>query len=72
MSNKRKIALSGIGFLASISLLVISAILAEEALISAPFAVALTIISIILVIVRYIILNKRYNEYKKQFNRISQ
>ncbi len=51
MSNKRKIALSGIGFLASISLLVISAILAEEAIISAPFAVALTIISIILVIV---------------------
>ena len=39
-------------------------------------AVVLTIIvaimSIVLVIVRYIILNKRYNEYKKQFNRISQ
>ena len=49
MRNKSKIILSIIGVVASIALLVITAVLAEEAIISAASAVALTVISVILV-----------------------
>ena len=48
MSNKSKFTLSIIGVIASTALLVVSAILAEEAIISATSAVVLTVISIIL------------------------
>lgn len=49
MSNKLKIILSVIGVVISTALLVISAILAEEVLISSVSAVVLTTISVILV-----------------------
>lgn len=51
MSNKKRIVLSIFGVVASIALLIATATLAEEAIISAALAVALTIISVILVIV---------------------
>ena len=51
MSNKRKMVLSAVGFIASIALLIVTAMLAEEAIISASLAVTLTIVSAILVIV---------------------
>lgn len=51
MSNKRKTLLSVIGFIASITLLIVTAILAEESIISAFLAVALTIISVILIFI---------------------
>lgn len=43
--------LSAIGFIASIALLIVTVMLAEEAIIEASLAVALTIISVVLVIV---------------------
>ena len=46
MNNKRKIILSVIGVVISTALLVISAILAEEAVISSAFAIVLTTISV--------------------------
>ena len=49
MSNKTKIILSAIGVVISMALLVISAILAEETVISSISATLLTIISIVLV-----------------------
>ncbi len=51
MKNKGKVVLSIVGVVLSIALLVITAILAEEAVISAVSAVALTVISAILVFV---------------------
>ncbi len=51
MSSKKQIAVSIIGVVASVALLVVTAILAEEVIISASLAVVLTIISVILVLV---------------------
>ena len=51
MSNRGKITLSVIGVVISLSLLVISTILAEEALISPALATALVVISAIMVFV---------------------
>ena len=51
MSNKRKMILSAIGFIASVTLLVVTVMLAEEAIIDAFLAVVLTVISVILVLV---------------------
>ncbi len=51
MSNLKKIVLSIVGVVASITLLVITAMLAEDAIISASLAVVLTITSVILVFV---------------------
>ena len=51
MSDKKKTVLSAIGFITSVVLLVIIAMLAKEAIISAALAVALTILSVILVLV---------------------
>ena len=51
MSNKGKIILSVIGVVLSIALLVVSTILAEEALISPATATVLIIISVILVFI---------------------
>ncbi|MBQ9985570.1 MAG: hypothetical protein IJP38_04625 [Oscillospiraceae bacterium] len=51
MNNKNKVILSFIGVFASVALLVISTILAENEVISAALAVVLTIISIISVFV---------------------
>ncbi len=51
MSNKNKFILSIIGVVASIALLVVTAILAEEAVISAASAVVLTVVSVILIFV---------------------
>ena len=51
MSNKTRILLSVIGVVISTALLVISAILAEEAVISPVLATVLVIISVILVFV---------------------
>ena len=50
MSNKGKFILSIVGVVASIALLVVTAMLAEEAIISASSAVMLTVISVLLVI----------------------
>lgn len=58
MSNKRKTLLTVIGFIASITLLIVTAILAEELIISAFLAVALTIISVILTLVAIYFLAK--------------
>ena len=58
MSNKRKMVLSAIGFIASLALLVVTAMLAEEAIISAPLAVALVTFSVILVIISVCFLAK--------------
>ena len=58
VNNKRKMLLSAIGFIASVALLVITVMLAEEAIISASLAVTLTIISVILVIVAIYFLAK--------------
>ena len=51
MSNKNKIILSIFGVVASITLLVVTTILAEEAVISAASAIALIAVSVILVFV---------------------
>ena len=51
MKNKGNIILSVIGVVLSIALLVVSTILAEEALISPAFATVLIIISVILVFI---------------------
>lgn len=51
MSNKNKFILSIIGVVASVAFLVITAILAEEAMISASLTVVLTVIAIISVII---------------------
>ncbi|MBQ7120244.1 MAG: hypothetical protein IJO09_08525 [Oscillospiraceae bacterium] len=51
MSKKSKIILSIIGVVASVAFLVITAILAEEAMISASLAVVLTVIAIILIFI---------------------
>ena len=58
MNNKRKIILSAIGFIASVALLVVTVMLAEEAIISAAFAVTLPIISVILVLIAIYFLAK--------------
>jgi len=49
MNNKNKVILSFIGVFASVALLIISTILAENEVISAALAIVLTVISIILV-----------------------
>ena len=54
MKNKQRIILSVAGVFLSISLLVVSAILAEKELIKAATAVLFTVISVILVIVAVI------------------
>jgi len=51
MSNKRKMILSAIGFIASISLFVVTVMLAEEAIIDVFLAVVLGIIAVILILV---------------------
>lgn len=51
MSNKGKIVLSVIGVVVSTALLIVSAVLAENAVISLIFAIVLTIVSVILVFV---------------------
>ena len=51
MSNKRKIIISVIGVAISITLLVISSILAEEKIINPAIAIALTAVSTILVLI---------------------
>ena len=51
MSNKKKYVLSAIGFIASVALLVVTAVLAEDAIVSAALAAVLITISVILVIV---------------------
>ena len=51
MSNKRKIILSVIGFVISTALLVISAILAEEKIITPAIAIILTAVSAVLVLI---------------------
>ena len=51
MSNKRKIILSVIGFVISTALLVISAILAEEEIITPAIAITLTAVSTVLVLI---------------------
>ena len=51
MSNKRKIILSVIGFVISTALLVISAILAEEKIITPAIAITLTAFSAVLVLI---------------------
>ena len=51
MSNKRKIILSVIGVVISITLLVISSILAEEGIINSAIAITLTAVSAVLVLI---------------------
>ena len=51
MSNKRKIILSVIGVVISITLLVISSILAEEEIITPAIAITLAAVSVVLVLI---------------------
>ena len=51
MNNKRKIIISVIGFVISTALLVISAILAEEKIITPAIAITLTAVSTVLVLI---------------------
>lgn len=51
MNNKRKIIISVIGIVLSITLLVVSAILAEEEIIRPALAIALTVISAVFVLI---------------------
>ena len=51
MSNKRKIIISVIGVVVSITLLVISSILAEEEIITPAIAITLTAVSTVLVLI---------------------
>lgn len=51
MNNRKKAISAVVGVVLSIALLVTTAILAEEEMISAAFAVALTVVSIILVFI---------------------
>lgn len=51
MSNKRKIIISVIGVVISITLLAISSILAEEKIINPAFAITLTAVSAVLVLI---------------------
>ena len=51
MNNKRKIIISVIGVVISITLLVISSILAEEEIITPAIAITLTAVSVVLVLI---------------------
>ena len=51
MSNKRKIIISVIGVVISITLLLISSILAEEKIINPAIAITLTAVSAVLVLI---------------------